>query len=456
MNPGLSANTQAILLLTAPLIAGRRAAAAELLSPGEYQRLARHLRELGQEPAALLAADADALLRACNPVVEETRLARLLERGFLLGQVVEGWQARAIWVLSRADAAYPQRLKARLREQAPAILYGCGDPALLETGGLAVVGSRRVDEALIDYTRAVGRLAADAGRSIVSGGARGIDQAAMHGALEAQGSVAGVLADSLQRAAMNRDYRNGLLGGQLALVSPWDPNAGFNVGHAMQRNKLIYALADAALVVNSDRNKGGTWAGATEQLERLRFVPVYVRSSGAPSDGLDALRSRGARPWPNPPDPAALAALLDSPPAATQASAPGLFAPETVPAHGVAEPEPARTSCIEATEESNETRTSEASTRPAEATVPAETVATPAIHEEARQVPRPADALLAAARAAIIELLAEPMKDSELATALDVTPAQARAWLARLVDEGVVEKRTRPVAYVVRQKSLFG
>ena len=36
----------------------------------------------------------------------------------------------------------------------------------------------------------------------------------------------------------------------------------------MQRNKLIYALADAALVVNSDYEKGGTWAGAVEQLER--------------------------------------------------------------------------------------------------------------------------------------------------------------------------------------------
>ena len=50
----------------------------------------------------------------------------------------------------------PRRLKARLREDAPAVLYGCGDIGLLETGGLAVVGSRHVDDALIDYTMAVG------------------------------------------------------------------------------------------------------------------------------------------------------------------------------------------------------------------------------------------------------------------------------------------------------------
>ncbi|WP_312798200.1 DNA-processing protein DprA, partial [Tianweitania sp.] len=121
---------------------------------------------------------------------------------------------RAIWVVSRADAEYPRRLKARLREDAPAVLYGCGEMGLLETGGLAVVGSRHVDDALIDYTMSIGGLAARAGSTIVSGGAKGIDQAAMRGALEAGGKVCGVLADSLEKNAMNRDHRNLLLDGQ--------------------------------------------------------------------------------------------------------------------------------------------------------------------------------------------------------------------------------------------------
>ena len=67
----------------------------------------------------------------------------------------------------------------------------------------------------------------------------------------------------------------------------------------MQRNKVIYALSDAALVVNADINKGGTWAGAIEQLEKLHLVPVYVRSTGEPSKGLGALKAKGAMPWPN-------------------------------------------------------------------------------------------------------------------------------------------------------------
>ena len=68
----------------------------------------------------------------------------------------------------------------------------------------------------------------------------------------------------------------------------------------MQRNKLIYSLADAALVVNSDLEKGGTWAGAIEQLEKFRFGSVFVRNEGEASQGLEALRRKGALPWPNP------------------------------------------------------------------------------------------------------------------------------------------------------------
>lgn len=310
MSLSLSPNTQAILLLTAPLIAGRNQATTDFLTPGEYRGLARFLREKQRQPADLLASDGEALIEERQSLVDRDRLKRLLSRGFLLSQAVERWQARAIWVLSRADAKYPRRLKQRLKEDAPPVLYGCGDAALLETGGLAVVGSRHVDDELIAYTEGIGALAARAGRTLVSGGARGIDQAAMRGALDAGGQAVGILADSLERAALNREHRDSLMDGKLVLVSPYDPAAGFNVGHAMQRNKVVYALADAALVVNSDLQKGGTWAGAVEQLEKMRLVPVYVRSRGQIGKGLEGLREKGAFRWPDPETPEELEEAL--------------------------------------------------------------------------------------------------------------------------------------------------
>lgn len=296
MNPP-SPNAQAILLLTAPLIAGRRRGTVKPLSLVEYHELARHLHDEGLEPADLLDGHVPEIPAAPRIALDSDRLRRLLGRGFLLAQAMERWSARAIWTVTRADPDYPRRFRKRLRRNAPPVLHGCGDRAAMRSGGLAVVGSRRVGDALIRYTEDLGRLAARSDVAIVSGGARGVDQAAMRGAVEAGGRSVGVLANGLERAALKRENREALIDGRLVLVSPYDPSARFLVGHAMQRNKLIYALADAALVVNSDYRHGGTWAGAAEQLGKLRFVPVHVRAEGERSEGLEKLVERGAVPW---------------------------------------------------------------------------------------------------------------------------------------------------------------
>jgi predicted Rossmann fold nucleotide-binding protein DprA/Smf involved in DNA uptake len=458
MTSTLSPNTKAILLLTAPLIAGRGSPAPDLLTPGEYKRLARHLREIQHQPADLVSPDAFELVRACQPVIDQTRLQRLLERGFLLSQAIERWHARAIWVISRADAGYPRRLKVRLREDAPAVLYGCGDIRLLESGGLAVVGSRHVDEALINYSVSIGNLAARAGRTLVSGGAKGVDQAAMQGALEVGGKVCGVLADSLEKMTLTREHRNLLLEGRLTLISPYDPNAGFNVGNAMQRNKVIYALADASLVVSSDIDKGGTWAGAIEQLEKLKFVPVYVRSTGAPSAGLDALRKRGALAWPNPNDVSAFEALFIAPPSSSATSEQGGFTlvvqADELSGDGSLTPplyEPSATTQPDA----SSTTSVDDTKRPTQETHEELWVERPLPPAQQSEGTSPAETLFAAARDSITRLLTIPMKDADVATALDVSTAQAKAWLQRLVEEGLVEKQKKPAGYIAKQTRLF-
>lgn len=460
MTPALSSNAQAILLLTAPLIAGRGSTAPDLLSLGEYKRLARHLRDIKSQPADLVSSHSKEILRSCQSVVDESRLKRLLGRGFLLSQVVERWQTRAIWVVSRADADYPRRLKARLREDAPTVLYGCGDIGLLDEGGLAVVGSRDVDDSLISYTMAVGELTARAGRVLISGGAKGVDQAAMRGALEAGGRVSGVLADSLEKTAMNREHRNLLLNGQLVLVSPYDPSAGFNVGNAMQRNKLIYAFSDASLVVNSDLNKGGTWSGAIEQLEKFKFVPVYVRTTGNVPAGLDALRKKGALPWPNPQGLEDFQAVFD---ASNQTSKPELslfpekggaesFRPSS-PESPVSEPPAAAPmrhdpSTIEA---SDSVISQESSVE----SLLGNDMESGGVGQTKGEKRLPAETLFDTVREILLQMLTEPMKDSDISAALDVSTAQAKAWLNRLVDMGLVEKKKKPAGYVAKNTRLF-
>ena len=314
MNGELSPNAQAILLLTAPLLAGRSRASVTPLPLGDYNNLVRHLRDTEMQPADLL--DSDGLRELDSSwsglrtkrTLEDVR--QLLERGFLLAQALERWSARAIWVVTRPDDGYPNRLRKKMRGKAPPVLYGCGDRDALDGGGLAVVGSRKVNEELIEYTERVGQLAAEAEVQIVSGGARGVDQAAMRGSLAAGGHAIGVLGNNLERAALNRGNREPLMDGRLVLVSSFDPAVRFRGWQAMERNKQIYALADAALVVNSDLGHGGTWAGATEQLEKLRYVPVYVRSNGEPCRGLDELVVRGAGTWSEPKTPSDLREIL--------------------------------------------------------------------------------------------------------------------------------------------------
>jgi len=116
----------------------------------------------------------------------------------------------------------------------------------------------------------------------------------MGGALDAGGRVVGVLADSLARSALAVDSRQALRDGRLVLVSAADPNARFTVGRAMDRNKYLYGLGDWAVVVNATEGKGGTWAGAVENLKR-GWVPVFVRAGETAGSGNRALLEKGAK-----------------------------------------------------------------------------------------------------------------------------------------------------------------
>jgi len=420
MTTPLTSNTQAILLLTAPLVAGRGDLSAKLFSLGEYNKLARFLREKQKQPADLIRADASQVISLCARQFGNERLEVLLGRGFLLSQAVERWSARSIWVVSRADPSYPKRLKTRLKEDAPPLLYGCGDLSLLEKGGLAVVGSRHVDEELISYTEGIGKLAAEAHRTLISGGAKGIDKAAINGALQAGGESVAVMSDSMERAAVARENLEPIMDHRLLLVSPYDPVAGFNVGNAMQRNKVIYALADAGLVVTSDFERGGTWAGAIEQLERFHFVPVFVRNGNNAGRGNAALIHHGGRPWPNPENGAELgqmlAAAVESVAAEPKQEAlPFALREQPVPYASPVKPvEPARIA-----------------------------------GKEPKVISSPAEELFKTVREILRRELVSGQTEAEIVSLLGVTKPQTREWLAKLIKEGTIEKvkKTKPVQY---------
>ena len=283
-----SGNSDAVLLLTAHL-SGSDDSGAKPLTTEEWGAFASWLEKQNATPEHLLENADEVLGGRSDPRGTTERIKRLLDRGSALGLAKDRWAQAGLWWLTSADDDYPVHLKKRLGQASPPVLYGCGHQKLLRSKGIAVVGSRAASERDLSWTQAFGEAVAGAGYSVVSGGAKGIDQAAMFGALDREGTVVGILADSLLRASSSKMYRSYLRSQNLVLVSPFNPEAGFTVGRAMQRNKYIYCLSDRALVVHSGI-KGGTWEGAIENMKR-QWVPIWVRQDSDDSPGNAALLS---------------------------------------------------------------------------------------------------------------------------------------------------------------------
>ncbi|KIF48849.1 DNA transporter [Vibrio owensii 47666-1] len=271
----LSNNTKAILLLTSYFSKASKETEKPLTN-SEWGKFALWLKENNLVPESLLHGDAKQLLTTwSDPKITSDRIVTLLNRGHSLALAAEKWARAGIWVLTRSDVEYPWRLKSRLKTSSPPVLFGCGNKELLNSGGIAVIGSRNAPIKDIKYTERFGAKAACNHINIVSGASRGVDEAAMLGAIQAGGSVLGVLSEDLLRAVTSLKWRQSIMNGNAVLVSPFYPEAGFNAGNAMGRNKYIYCLADTALVVHSG-NKGGTLSGANENL-RNRWVPLWVK-----------------------------------------------------------------------------------------------------------------------------------------------------------------------------------
>lgn len=439
----VSANTQTILLLTARF--GKKGSGAiSPLTPKEYGRFAEWLRLQSLTPERLLTGNLNELLEGWHDKkVTIDRISALLDRGSALALSMEKWIRAGLWVMTRSDADYPKRLKQRLRSDSPAVLFGCGNRALLNTGGLAVVGSRNIKDEDLNYSSKLGELAASSGVSIVSGGARGVDETAMLGALASEGTAVGVLANNLLRACSSSKYRNSLMENNLVLVSPFNPEAGFNAGNAMARNKYIYCLADAALAVYSGK-KGGTWSGAHEDLKK-GWVPLWVKQTNDPAAGNSELISAGALEAPASIDAVEIDVFFNTKIDQSRKDQ-DLFS--------VGESPKSETSSPELTTELDSTSTKDEVTFDEERTVPHddENIATEADSESG--APHAVDL----AEITLYELFLikvtdfcnkEPKGVDELVDALSVNKSQLNAWLKQAVEDGQLKKLSRPVRYDV-------
>ncbi len=299
----LTDDSKVILLLCGNFGDCSKKDAIRPLIVNEYNRIASWLGSRELHPGSLLEPEIFTSLQNDLPqFFEGNRLYGLLQRGAALAFAIEKWMNKGIWILTRSDERYPARLRNHLKNSSPPVLFGVGDDNLLAHSGMAIVGSRNIDSESERYTQEISQHCAAQGVMVISGGARGVDKIAMLAALEAGGAVVGVLADSLLRASVSSNFREAIVDARLLLLSPFSPEAGFSIGNAMGRNKIIYALSQFALIIQAELGKGGTWAGAVEELKRTVHIPLFIRNEGNIAEGNRELLKLGAiafpkRPW---------------------------------------------------------------------------------------------------------------------------------------------------------------
>lgn len=414
MTEQITENAKAILLLCGRF-GGGDDNVAKPLTTKEYDELAAWLRARNWWPVDLLEESNLKELKDPALSIQQDRLKTLLDRGAVMALSVEKWINKGLWVLCRSDEDYPQKLKQNLKRNAPPIIYGAGERMLLSKGGLAVVGSRNVDAQGETFARDLGRRAAECGMQLISGAARGVDETAMHGAFSAGGTVVGVLADSLLAAAVSSKYREGLREGQLTLISTYNPEAPFSVGSAMGRNKYVYALADFSVVVSTDHKKGGTWAGAEEELKDKDHRPLFVRITPETPPGNAALLKMGAIRFPE-------EGLKEDLPEVLLRTSAG--------------------QTIAAQQEEATLFTSEKEHLVSAEGVRRDSAVRESTAEYGSKTPANSASIYDAVKPLILDALRKSLTVDELAEILRVRKPQLQDWIKAMIKEGVVKKKT--------------
>ena len=208
--------------------------------------------------------------------------------------ILEECARKDIFLLTAQDALYPQRLKNIY--DPPLLLYGKGSmPLFDDEAAIAVVGTRSCTAYGLDVASQLGYELARQGALVLSGMAKGIDGAAMKGALRAGGFTAAVLGggvDVVYPAENRRIYEDVAATG--VVLSEYPPGTEPMASHFPVRNRILSGLSLAAVVVEAPERSGAliTASTALEQGREVFAVPGPINAPN--SKGCNALIRDGA------------------------------------------------------------------------------------------------------------------------------------------------------------------
>jgi DNA processing protein len=234
----------------------------------------RNLLERFASPDEILAAPPDALSEV--PGVTARLLRRLKDPKLQQAaeSEIELAERHSVRILLRDDPGFPGILT-QLPDP-PSLLYMRGDLREGDDPAVAVVGSRRATSYGLEMARWLAGDIAAAGVTIVSGLARGIDQAAHAGALQAGGRTLAFLGSGIDRIYPRECIALAeRISSQGAILSEFPLGTAPLAGNFPVRNRLISGVSRGTLVVEAAARSGSliTARMALEQGREVFAVP---------------------------------------------------------------------------------------------------------------------------------------------------------------------------------------
>lgn len=222
--------------------------------------------------------------------------AKLLEDKDCSGadRILADCQRLDLDLLTIQDAGYPNRL--RNIYDPPCLLYVRGRlPAFDDEASIAVVGTRDCTPYGVSSAEKLGYGLAAGGAVVVSGLARGVDSAALRGALRAGGTVTAVLGNGLDVIyPPENQYLYEDVAAAGALVSEYPPGTSPEAKHFPVRNRIMSGLCLGTLVVEAPARSGALITAGTA-LEQGRDVFAVPGPIDAPASvGCNRLIRDGA------------------------------------------------------------------------------------------------------------------------------------------------------------------
>lgn len=220
---------------------------------------------------------------SARTLIGDRAYKELSEAASALEGTISRMEELGIRAVTPEDEGFPVRL--REIPDAPELLYMKGRYA--PKPAVAIVGSRRDTRYGREMTRRIARDLAEAGVTVVSGLARGIDTAAHQGAVQAGGVSIGILGCGLDSMypKENTDLAADMLRLGGCLISEFPVGAQPLPYHFPRRNRLISGLADAVLLIEATL-RSGTQSTVNHALEQGRTVFALPGNVDAPGSEL--------------------------------------------------------------------------------------------------------------------------------------------------------------------------